>query len=205
MKGTVRAMYNPQLDTFLCVVESGSFNKAAEKLYISPPAVIKQINLLEEGLDLQLFVRTHRGLQLTDAGKSLYQDAKYIIQYCKDSVTRAKNCHAKDGECHPHRHLSHDAGSGTGRPLAEIAGGLPGDKVPAGSLRQYAGKRQRDPGQSGTEHRCGCGHLRRDDAESAPVRRIGDFQGTHLLCSIRPSPAGPEGTVDGAGSLWRKT
>ena len=65
--------------------------KAAEKLYISPPAVIKQINLLEENLDLQLFVRTHRGLQLTEAGKSLAQDAKYIIQYCKDSVTRAKN------------------------------------------------------------------------------------------------------------------
>ena len=27
-------MYNPQLDTFLCVAEAGSFNKAAEKLYI---------------------------------------------------------------------------------------------------------------------------------------------------------------------------
>ena len=36
-------------------------------------------------------MRTHRGLQLTEAGKSLAQDAKYIIQYCKDSVTRAKN------------------------------------------------------------------------------------------------------------------
>ena len=84
-------MYNPQLETFLCVVECGSFNKAAEKLYISPPAVIKQINLLEESLDLQLFIRTHRGLQITEAGKSLAQDAKYIIQYCKDSVTRAKN------------------------------------------------------------------------------------------------------------------
>ena len=84
-------MYTPQLDTFLCVAEAGSFNKAAEKLYISPPAVIKQINLLEENLDLQLFVRTHRGLVLTKAGQSLYQDTKYIIQYCKDSVTRAKN------------------------------------------------------------------------------------------------------------------
>ena len=84
-------MYNPQLETFLAVVESGSFNKAAERLYISPPAVIKQINLLEKSLDLQLFVRTHRGLRLTRAGHSLYQDAKYIIQYCKDSVTRARN------------------------------------------------------------------------------------------------------------------
>ena len=84
-------MYNPQLETFLCVAESGSFNKAAEKLFISPPAVIKQINLLEENLGLQLFLRTHRGIQLTEAGKSLYQDAKYVIQYCKDSVTRARN------------------------------------------------------------------------------------------------------------------
>ncbi len=84
-------LYNPQLETFLCVAEAGSFNKAAERLYISPPAVIKQINLLEEKLDVQLFVRTHRGLELTKAGQSLYQDAKYIIQYCKDSVTRAKN------------------------------------------------------------------------------------------------------------------
>ena len=77
-------MYNPQLETFLCVADSGSFNKAAEKLYISPPAVIKQINLLEESMDLQLFVRTHRGLTLTKAGQSLYQDTKYIIQYCRD-------------------------------------------------------------------------------------------------------------------------
>ena len=84
-------MYNPQLETFLCVAECKSFNKAAQMLYISPPAVIKQINLLEDKLGLQLFVRTHRGLELTDAGKSLAQDARYIIQYCKDSVTRAKN------------------------------------------------------------------------------------------------------------------
>ena len=51
-------MYNPQLDTFLCVADAGSFNKAAEELYISPPAVIKQINLLENSLGLTLFVRT---------------------------------------------------------------------------------------------------------------------------------------------------
>ncbi|WP_405384048.1 LysR family transcriptional regulator [Phascolarctobacterium sp.] len=84
-------MYNPQLETFLRVADAGSFNKAAERLYITPTAVIKQINLLESSLDVKLFQRTHRGLILTAAGKSLYQDSKYIIQYCKDSVTRAKN------------------------------------------------------------------------------------------------------------------
>ena len=84
-------MYNPQLETFIRVADAGSFNKAAEESYITPTAVIKQINLLESSLDVKLFERTHRGLILTKAGKSLYQDTKYIIQYCKDSVTRAKN------------------------------------------------------------------------------------------------------------------
>ncbi len=48
-------MYNLQLDTFLKVADAGSFNKAAEELFISPPAVIKQINLLEASLSLRLF------------------------------------------------------------------------------------------------------------------------------------------------------
>lgn len=84
-------MYDPRLETFLTVADSGSFNKSAEKLYITPTAVIKQINLLETSIDVKLFDRTHRELKLTKAGKSLYQDTKYIIQYCKDSVVRAKN------------------------------------------------------------------------------------------------------------------
>ena len=75
-------MYNPQLDAFLCVVEAGSFSKAAEQLYISAPAVIKQINSLEASLGMKLFDRTHRGLVVTEAGQSIYNDAKYIIGYC---------------------------------------------------------------------------------------------------------------------------
>ena len=89
-------MYNPQLETFLRVADAGSFNKAAEESFITPTAVIKQINLLENSLDVKLFERTHRGLILTKAGQSLYQDTKYIIQYCRDSVTRAKNAMQED-------------------------------------------------------------------------------------------------------------
>ena len=89
-------MYNPQLDTFIHVADAGSFNRAAEESYITPTAVIKQINLLEASLGVKLFERTHRGLILTKAGKSLYQDTKYIIQYCRDSVTRAKNAMQED-------------------------------------------------------------------------------------------------------------
>lgn len=38
-------MYNPQLETFIRVADAGSFNKAAEQAYITPTAVIKQMNL----------------------------------------------------------------------------------------------------------------------------------------------------------------
>lgn len=84
-------MYNPQLDTFLQVASLGSFSKAAEAMFITAPAVIKQINLLEESLGVKLFVRTHRGLRLTEAGKSMYGDAKRIIQDCNEAVVRARN------------------------------------------------------------------------------------------------------------------
>lgn len=89
-------MYNPQLDTFVKVANAGSFNKAAEESYITPTAVIKQINLLEDSLGVKLFERSHRGLVLTKAGRSLYQDVKYIIRYCQDSVTRARNAMQED-------------------------------------------------------------------------------------------------------------
>ena len=46
-------LYNPQLETFLCVVESGSFSKAAEKLFITAPAVIKQINFTPNAVILR--------------------------------------------------------------------------------------------------------------------------------------------------------
>lgn len=74
-------MYSPHLETFLKVADAGSFNKAAEESFITPTAVIKQINLLEADLGVKLFDRTHRGLTLTKAGISLYKDTKYIIQY----------------------------------------------------------------------------------------------------------------------------
>lgn len=94
----MRIIYNHQLETFISVADAGSFNKAAESSYITPTAVIKQINLLEADLGVKLFERSHRGLTLTKAGQSLYNDSKYVIQYCKDSVLRAKNAMPEDGK-----------------------------------------------------------------------------------------------------------
>lgn len=82
-------MYNHLLDTFLAVADCGSFLKASEQLYISPTAVMKQMNLLEKQIGLPLLARTNQGVRLTDAGKSLYQDAHAIIQLSQDAVERA--------------------------------------------------------------------------------------------------------------------
>lgn len=84
-------MYAANLETFIAVADAGSFTKAAEKLYISSTAVIKQINTLEGYLDVSLFERLHRGLLLTEAGKVYYRDAKYMIQYAKEAKERARN------------------------------------------------------------------------------------------------------------------
>ena len=89
-------MYNPQLTTFISVAENGSFTKAADALFITPTAVMKQINTLEERLGITLFDRTNHGLQLTEAGKSFLQDAKYIIDYSDRAIEKAREIDNKD-------------------------------------------------------------------------------------------------------------
>ena len=83
-------MYNPVLDTFITVAECGSFTKASELLYISPTAVMKQMNTLEAHLDLKLTERTPTGVKLTAAGEIIYRDAKFMKDYSKKSLAEAK-------------------------------------------------------------------------------------------------------------------
>lgn len=83
-------MYNPLLDTFITVADCGSLTKASQRLYISPTAVMKQINALENHLDLKLIDRTHAGVQLTKAGNIVYRDAKFMIDYSQKSIAEAK-------------------------------------------------------------------------------------------------------------------
>ncbi|MCI9144123.1 MAG: LysR family transcriptional regulator [Lachnospiraceae bacterium] len=82
-------MYNQALNTFIEVADCGSFLKASEKLFISPTAIMKQMNLLEQHIGLSLMVRTNQGIKLTNAGESLYKDAKAIIQFSGEAIDRA--------------------------------------------------------------------------------------------------------------------
>lgn len=79
-----------QMKTFIQVADNGSFSKASEKLFISPTAVIKQINLLESAVGVPLLYRTNHGIQLSDAGKSFYKDVKEILYSTEAAVLRAR-------------------------------------------------------------------------------------------------------------------
>ena len=76
-------MYDPHLDTFLIVANTGSFSGAAEYLYITPSAVIQQINALEAKLKVTLFYRSNKGVSLTKQGA-------YLKDECMDYIKKGK-------------------------------------------------------------------------------------------------------------------
>lgn len=83
-------MVDRHLYTFIQVADSGSFLKAAEKLYVSANAVTKQINLLESDLGVRLFTRSAKGLALTDAGNLIYHEAEEMIRRANSAIQRAR-------------------------------------------------------------------------------------------------------------------
>lgn len=83
-------MYDPLLNAFIAVADEGSFTKASEKLYVSPTGVMKKINALEDNLGVKLFSRTASGVALTPAGKVIYRDAKFMMDFSKKSIAEAK-------------------------------------------------------------------------------------------------------------------
>ena len=88
-------MYNSLLETFITAADCGSLSKAAEKLFLSPTAVMKQLNLLENHLNLKLIERTNHGVRLTECGESIYRDAKFMISYSQKAVERAREIAGK--------------------------------------------------------------------------------------------------------------
>lgn len=83
-------LYNPLLDTFLIIVESGSINKASQLLYISPAAVLKQLDTLEDKLNLKLFTRNRSGCYLTKTGQIVFEGAKRLKKESDLIVKKAK-------------------------------------------------------------------------------------------------------------------
>lgn len=68
-----------QLNTFVTVISEGSMTAAADKLYLTQPAVSQQIRNLEEDLGVELLVRGVRSVKATAQGEVLFEYAKKII------------------------------------------------------------------------------------------------------------------------------
>jgi LysR family transcriptional regulator, cyn operon transcriptional activator len=74
-----------QLRYFLAAVERGSVSGAAEACFVSQPSLSEQLRRLETGLGVALFVRTNRGLVLTDAGRLLVPRAERAVAAARDA------------------------------------------------------------------------------------------------------------------------
>ena len=69
-----------QLRSFLAIVDSGSFTKAADRVHKTQSAVSMHIRRLEEQLGCTLFVKQGRGARLTEEGEKLIEFARRIVQ-----------------------------------------------------------------------------------------------------------------------------
>src|SRR4029077_9635134 len=78
------------METFVAVVDSGSFSAAARRLNVGQPAVSKLIAQLEDRLGVKLLVRTTRGLTATEAGLNYYERARRSIEEADDAELAAR-------------------------------------------------------------------------------------------------------------------
>lgn len=84
-----------QLQTFVTVISEGSMTAAADKLYLTQPAVSQQIRNLEEDLGVELLVRGVRQIKATPQGEVLFEHAKKILQLVQQAEIAIKSIGAE--------------------------------------------------------------------------------------------------------------
>jgi DNA-binding transcriptional LysR family regulator len=79
------------LRSFITVVDTGSFNQAAELLNASTAAVSRRVSGLEAALDVRLLNRTTRRIELTESGQQFYRDVVNIFQSLDEAQERIQS------------------------------------------------------------------------------------------------------------------
>ena len=77
-----------ELRTFCVAAEMSSFRDTAEAMFLTPSAVSHQVKSLEDVLDVQLFERLTRSIELTEAGQALYAELRTLIGELDDALER---------------------------------------------------------------------------------------------------------------------
>lgn len=75
-----------QLRYFLTIANEGQITRAAHKLHMAQPPLSHQLKLLEQELDVLLIERNGRKLELTKAGKVLYEKAEILLRQIEETV-----------------------------------------------------------------------------------------------------------------------
>ena len=86
------------LEYFLMICETGSINAAAKKLFISQQALSKNIDAIEQELGQNLFIRSPKGLQLTEAGILLKSEAKEMLRQHEHMMARMNHLKRQENE-----------------------------------------------------------------------------------------------------------
>lgn len=84
-----------QVKAFVTVAQAGSFTAAANQLHLTQSAVSVLISELEQQLDLRLFDRTTRQVQLNDAGRDFYPVAEKVLADLQNAILSSKDLVAK--------------------------------------------------------------------------------------------------------------
>ncbi|XKM13177.1 LysR family transcriptional regulator [Orbaceae bacterium ac157xtp] len=87
------------LRAFVTLAEAGSYRLSAEILFLTQPALTKQIQALERIIDRKLFLRDRNGAKLTRIGKKLYPEAQKLLKHHQNFLITAKNIKKATNDC----------------------------------------------------------------------------------------------------------
>lgn len=86
------------IEYVIAIAEEGSLNKAAEKLFISQPALSQRLKKLEEELGTELFRRENSGLAITDAGRVYINGGRSILQIKQEAMAKLSSMNQNQEE-----------------------------------------------------------------------------------------------------------
>ncbi len=89
-------MNDGQIRALIAICDSGSMTKAAGQLYLSVPAIKKQIDSLEKEMEVTLFSRTNKGVKLTKAGEEFLVFSRRMMGDLEEELRKVRTIHNQD-------------------------------------------------------------------------------------------------------------